>query len=70
MHYFQRKRFMDVSGVIPVTSEVTLNHCLERFPFKVRPRKRPRVEQHFPNVLGKGVAVPDTEMTELVAAQE
>ena len=37
---------------------------------QIRPGKRPRVEQHFPNVFGEGIPVPDPKMVVLVPAEE
>src|SRR6267378_3933549 len=49
---------------------MALNHSLECFPFDVGPGKRPRVEQHFPNILGECIPVPDPKVVVLVPAKE
>src|SRR6267143_3500516 len=61
---------MDRGGVVSVSLEVAPHHGLDSVPFEVRPGKRPRVEQHLPNVLGEGIPVPDPEMEQLVPAEE
>ncbi len=68
MQEFQREHFVDLEGVVPVALEVSPHHGLKSVPFEVRPRKRPRVEQHLSNVLGEGIAIPNSKMVELVPA--
>src|SRR5207247_2253079 len=61
---------MDLRGVVPVSLEVTLYDGLEPAPLEVRARQSTRVQEHFPNVLGEDIPVPDPEMEQLVPAQE
>src|SRR5438132_12838526 len=61
---------MDLGGVVPVSLEVTLYHGLEPGPFEIRPGKSARVQEHFPNVPGEDIPVPDPEMVELVPPEE
>jgi len=61
---------MDLGGVVPVSIEVSPNNVLEHSGCEIRPRKRARIKEHFTNVRGESVLVPDTEMVKLVAPQE
>jgi len=70
MQELQRQHFVDFAGIVPVAFEVAPHHGFEAFPFEVWPGQRPRVEQHFPNVLGEGIPIPDAEMAELVPPEE
>ena len=66
MQEFQGKHGMNFGGVIPVSLEMTPNHGFNSVLIEVRPRKCPRVEQHFLNVPGEGIPIPNTKMVELV----
>src|SRR5207248_4716080 len=57
-------------GVVSVPSEMALHHGFDSLSLKVWPRKCPMVEQHFPNVFGEVITVPNSEMGELVSPQE
>ena len=49
---------------------MALHYSFDLRPIQVRSGKSARVEQHFPNVLGEGIPVPDPKMIELVPAEE
>jgi len=61
---------MDLSSVVPVSSEVVPHHGLDPRPFEVRSGKRPWVEQYLPYVLREGIPVPDPEVKQLVPAEK
>ena len=70
MQVFQGQDRVDFGGVVPVSPEVPPHHCLEPVRFKVRPGERSWVQQHFLNVPGKSVPVPDAEMEQFVPSKE
>ena len=70
MQEFQGQDRVDFGGVVPVSPEVPPHHGLEPVRFKVRPGKRSWVQEHFLNVPGEGVPVPESEMVELVPPEE
>ena len=70
MKEFRRQQLVNLHRVVPISSEMTPYHGLELVRGEVRAGKRPRLEQHFPNVVGQGVPVPNAEMGNLVPAQE
>ncbi len=70
MDEFQRQYLMDFGGVVPVSFDVTSHHRFEGIPLEVRPGKSSWVEQHFANVLGKEIPVPDPEMGKFVSAEK
>src|SRR5271156_879505 len=70
MDEFQSKRLVNLVRVIPVAFQVALNHVLQSLPFNVWSAQTAWVEQHLPNIPGKGVAVPDPEMERFVPSQE
>src|SRR3979409_2811063 len=61
---------MNFVGIVPGSTKVAPHHAFDAVPFKVRPGKRPWVEEHFPNIAGERVPIPDAEMIELVPAEE
>ncbi len=61
---------MDLGGVVPVSPEVPLNHIFERTPYNIRPGESSGIEEHFTNVLGECIPIPDAEAVELVPAKE
>src|SRR6266436_1699750 len=70
MQELQREHFVDLEGVVPVALEVSPHHAFESTAVEVRPGKGPRVEQHFTDVGGESIPVPNPEMAELVPAQD
>jgi len=61
---------MDLCGVVSITLEVPLDDFLEDFSLDIRPAKTARIEQHFANIPGKSISVPNAEMENLVPAEE
>ena len=61
---------MNVGGVIPVSFEVPQDSSFDAFAVEVGTRKRPRVEQHVPNIPGECISVPNSEVVELVPAKK
>src|SRR5271157_50802 len=61
---------MDRGGVVAITLQVALNYGLKGISFQVWPGQALRVKQHFLNVLGEPVPVPDAEMAEFMSAQK
>ncbi len=70
MHEFQGQHLVNFGRVVPPPVEVPAHHGLKALPFEVRTGKSPRIKQHFPDVLGEVIAVPDPKMTELMPAEE
>jgi hypothetical protein len=67
---FQRKRPVNLIGVVPISFEMVLDHAFETILLPVRAGESARIKQHFANVTGKEVFVPDAEMVVLVSAQK
>src|SRR5262249_27600003 len=67
---FQGQGLMNCRGGSPGSSCVALHHGFYRFPLEVGPGKGPSVKQHLPNVFREHIAVPDTEVAELVGAEK
>ena len=61
---------MDLKGVISVPFEVPLNNRLYPLGLKIGPGKAAWIEEHFSNIAGKDIPVPDAKVMELVPAQE
>jgi hypothetical protein len=70
MQQLQREYPVDFVGIVPISFEVTLYHGFKRISFEVRPGKSARVKEHFLNVFGEPVPVPDPKMVILVPAEE
>jgi hypothetical protein len=70
MQQFQGKELVNVGGVIPVSFEVPQDRSFDAFAVEVGTRKRPRVEQHVPNVSGECISVPNSEVVELVPSKK
>ena len=66
---FQREKSVDFGRVIPISFDMTFHHSSNRFRFYIWPRKRPRIEQHFSNVVCQLVAIPHSEMENLVPSE-
>src|SRR5688572_15021883 len=49
---------------------MTLHHGLDTFALYIGSRKAARVQQHFTNVVGEGVPVPDPEMEHFMPPEE
>jgi hypothetical protein len=67
---FHCEQLVDLLRMIPVSVEVALDHSFDPDPVEVWPGECPRVEQHFPNIVGEGIPIPDSEMIELVPTKE
>jgi hypothetical protein len=67
---FQRKRPVNLIGVVPISFEMVLDHAFETILLPVRAGESERIKQHFANVAGQEVPVPDAEMVVLVPAKE
>src|SRR4029077_12895202 len=61
---------MNRVGVVAVALEMALHNGFHSTPFQVRAREGATIEQHFLDVLGESIAIPDAEVIELVAAKE
>ena len=59
---FQREQSVDLHSVVPVSFEMSVHDSFKPFAFDVGPGQRPWVEQYLPNILGKGISVPNPEM--------
>ena len=70
MHKLQREYFVDGRGVVLVSFEMTMHQGFKPVTAQVGPGKAPGIQQHLPNVVGKGIAVPDPKMVELVPPEE
>ena len=66
MQELQGQYLVDLGGVVPISLDVAPQDGLEPFGLEVWPRKGSGIKEHFPNVSGKSVPVPDSEMRELV----
>src|SRR5438034_2635336 len=66
MQELQGQYLVDLGGVVPISLDVAPQDGLEPFGFEVWPRKGSGIKEHFPNVSGESVPVPDSEMRELV----
>src|SRR5207245_2171024 len=67
---FQGQHLVDLVGVVPVSLEVASHHGLELVSVEIRSGKSARVQEHFPNVAGERIPVPDPKMIELVPPEE
>jgi hypothetical protein len=63
---FQREQSVDFGRVIPISFDMTFHYRSNRFRFYIWPRKGPRIEQHFSDVVCQLVAIPHSEMENLV----
>jgi hypothetical protein len=70
MQQFQGKELVNVRGVVAISFEVPQDSSFDAFAVEVGTRKRPRVEQHVPNIPGQCVSVPNAEVIELVPAKK
>lgn len=70
MQEFQTQELVDLCGVVPVALQVTPHHRLHSAAVQVGSRKRAGVEKDIPNVRRQRVPIPDSEMIELVSAEE
>jgi len=70
MQEFQCQELVNFGRVIVVSSEMSTHDSFNPPFLKIGPGKRQRVEQHLTNILGEGIAVPDTKMKHLVSAKE
>src|SRR4029077_12720789 len=59
MQQFQGKELVNVRGVVAISFEVPQDSSFDAFAVEVGTRKRPRVEQHVPNIPGQCVSVPN-----------
>ena len=70
MKKFEGKHLVDLQGVVSVSLEVSLNNSLEPLRLEIGPGKAARIQEHFSNIAGKGIPVPDAKVMELVPAKE
>lgn len=61
---------MDLGGVVAITVKMPAHYGLDPFAFDIGPRETAWIEQDLPNVRGKGISIPDSEMEDLVPPEE
>ena len=61
---------MDFRSVIPIALNMSFHNGSDRGGDEVWPGKSPPIEEHFANVVGQSIPVPDPEMTKLVSAEK
>src|SRR6185437_12763503 len=61
---------MEFSGVVAGSLNVVPNHCLNASALNIRAGKRAPIEQHFLEVSGQSIPIPDTEVEGLVPAKK
>ena len=66
---FKGQEPMDLSRIVSIALQVSVYNVSDRFRVDIRARQGSLVEQHFADVVGKFVAIPDPEMKHLVTAQ-
>jgi hypothetical protein len=66
---FQCQKPMDLGSVVPVALKMAIDNSTDCVWVKVWPRQRTRVQEHFPHIVGKLVAIPHSKMKWLVAAK-
>src|SRR5580700_6614543 len=69
VYQFERKKPVDFCRVVAIALEVAIDNSANRIRVKVWPGQRTRIEQHFPHIVGKLVAVPHSKMKWLVPAE-
>src|SRR5262245_25160784 len=70
MHQLKGQDLVDLSRVVSIPAEMPTHYGLKSGARNVRPREVLRVEQHLPNICGKGVTVPDSKMKWLMPPEE
>lgn len=70
VNQFQGQHLVEFGGVVSIPLDMPPYHSLKAFAFDIGPGKGARVEQHFLNIPGEGIPVPNAEMEGLVSSQE
>src|SRR5208337_181023 len=66
----QGKKPVNLGCVVAVTLEMAADNGLDALPLQIRTRQRARIKQHFLDIAGQNVAVPNPVMVQLMSTEK
>ena len=57
-------------SVIALALSMTAHQVFDGTPLQIRAVQTPRIKQHFLNIRGQRISIPDTKMVELMSAKK